>query len=48
MILQHLIIFFGNWKGNSLFRTNYEDRGNNNLLKEKYLLGLNPELLESL
>lgn len=36
----------GRWMGNSLFRTNYEDRGNNNLLKENYLLGLNPELLE--
>ena len=36
----------GRWMGNSLFRTDYEDRGNNNLLKEKYLLGLNPELLE--
>ena len=35
----------GKWIGDSLFRTNYDKRGPNNLLKEKYLLGLNPELL---
>ena len=35
----------GKWTGDSLFRTNYNERGKNNLLKEKYLLGLKPELL---
>lgn len=35
----------GKWIGDSLFRTNYNERGKNNLLKEKYLLGLKPELL---
>lgn len=37
--------FNGEWIGDSLFRTNYDERGPNNLLKEKYLLGLKPELL---
>ena len=35
----------GSFKGDSLFRKNYKDRGHNNLLKEKYLMGMRPNLL---
>ena len=38
---------FGDWKGDSIFRINLEDRGNDNLLKKKYMIALTKEKIFS-